>query len=376
MSSIPLTSRLVLVVLRLLARLPLEWLHRIGAAGGRTVYRLSGTMRGHLKDNVRRAGIVADERELSRFALTCAGELGKGALEVLPAWFGRPDHIMASVKLDSTWAAVQPLLGTGRGVILLTPHLGGFEVAAQFLAYRMPVTIMYRPPRLAWLRPVFRHGRSQGFAHLTTADNRGVRALLKALKRGEAIGLLPDQVPAKHHGVVEADFFGQPAYTTTLIGRLQRATGAPVIMIRMRRLPDAAGFELSFFPLTELLPEDDAAAARVLNALQEEIIRTCPEQYLWSYNRFKAPIGARPSALEPAFREALVASGHCDVFVYAAGVMPPGDGITSSFADDGEILQVNTLSAVQMLGLAANYFRIAGKGQLVGINSAAVRCKA
>lgn len=277
--------------MRQLARLPLAWLHRIGASGGRLVYRLSGTMRGRLLENVRRAGIIAagDENELRRFGLKCAGELGKGALEVLPTWFGRPEDIMATVVLDASWNRIQPLLQTGKGVIYLTPHLGAFDVAAQFAAHRAPVTIMYRTPRMKWLRPVLRHGRGHGYARLTTADTRGVRALLKALRRGEAIALLPDQVPAKFHGVVEADFFGQPVHTTTLIGRLQQATGAPVIFIRMLRLPDAKGFELSFIPI-DTLPEDDRAAALVLNKVQEDLIRSCPEQYLWSYNRFKAPM--------------------------------------------------------------------------------------
>ena len=248
-------------------------------------------MRTHLRDNVRRSGVLGavDDETLERFALVNATELGKGALEVLPAWFGRSADIMRSVRLDSSWAQVESLLASGRGVIFLTPHLGAFEVAAQFAASRIPVTIMHRPPRLKWLRPVLRHGRSQGFAQLTTADTQGVRALLRALRRGEAIALLPDQVPAKHHGVVEADFFGHPVHTTTLIGRLQQATGAAIVFVRMRRLPDAQGFELSLLPI-ETLPVDDRAAALVLNKVQEDQIRSCPEQYLWSYNRFKAPM--------------------------------------------------------------------------------------
>lgn len=289
--SIPFGSRIVLLALRLLARLPLRWLHRIGGVGGRVVYRLSSAMRAHLRDNVRRAGILGpvDDDVVERFALVNATELGKGALEVLPAWFGRPADVMKTVRLDSTWSQVEPLLAGGRGVIFLTPHLGAFEVAAQFAASRMPVTIMHRPPRLKWLRPVLRHGRSQGCAQLTTADTQGVRALLRALRRGEAIALLPDQVPAKHHGVVEADFFGHPVHTTTLIGRLQQATGAAIVFVRMQRLPDAQGFDLSFLPIAPL-PTDERAAALVLNKMQEDLIRSCPEQYLWSYNRFKAPM--------------------------------------------------------------------------------------
>jgi KDO2-lipid IV(A) lauroyltransferase len=290
-ASVPFGARLALLTLRGLARLPLRWLHRIGGVGGRIVYRLSSAMRTHLRDNVRRSGILGpvDDEALERFALINATELGKGVLEVLPAWFGRPADILQSVRLDSGWAQIEPLLASGHGVILLTPHLGAFEVTAQFIASRIPLTIMYRPPRLRWLRPVLRHGRSQGLAQLTTADTRGVRALLRVLRRGEAIGLLPDQVPAKHHGVVVADFFGHPVHTTTLIGRLQQATGAAVVFVRMRRLPDAQGFELSVVPI-ETLPADDGAAALILNQVQEDLIRSCPEQYLWSYNRFKAPM--------------------------------------------------------------------------------------
>ncbi|MEP7084684.1 MAG: lysophospholipid acyltransferase family protein, partial [Betaproteobacteria bacterium] len=161
-------------------------------------------------------------------------------------------------------------------------------------------------PRTEWLDPVLRYGRAQGQAQLTTADTRGVRALLKTLKRGEAIGLLPDQVPAQGHGVL-ANFFGTPAYTTTLIGKLQQATGAPVIVICTRRLREAAGFELTFHPLPFALPSNDAAAALALNAFQEQIILRCPEQYLWSYNRYKHPVDAQ---LQPALPTPLVSRDH------------------------------------------------------------------
>jgi KDO2-lipid IV(A) lauroyltransferase len=285
--------------LRILARLPLSWLHRIGALGGRAVFAGSRKMRERLLHNVREAGVAgASEETIVRFARGCAGELGKGALEILPLWFGRAAAVLAGIRLDSSWDAVQPLLGAGNGVIFLTPHLGGFEIAGQFLAYRLPVTIMYRPPRIAWLDSVLRHGRAQGQAQLTTADTRGVRALLKALKRGEAVGLLPDQVPARGHGVM-ADFFGRPAYTTTLIGKLQQATGAPIVVMCSRRLPDAAGFDMTFHQLPEALPIDDAKAARELNMFLEGIIRRCPEQYLWSYNRFKAPVSAAARTQRP-----------------------------------------------------------------------------
>ncbi|MBK8738211.1 MAG: lysophospholipid acyltransferase family protein [Betaproteobacteria bacterium] len=300
----PFGSWLAVVVLRIVARLPFRWLHKIGAAGGRLVYARSAGMRARIVDNVRGARIAGEsDIAVERFARACAVELGKGMMEILPLWFGRVEDMMTRVRLDATWDAVQPLFAAGKGVMFLTSHLGAFEVAGQFLAQNMKITIMYRRPRIAWLDPVLRHARAQGQARLTTADTRGVRALLQALKKGEAIGLLPDQVPAKGHGVM-ADFFGRPAYTTTLIGRLQQATGAAVVVMCCRRLSDAAGFELSFHPLRAPLPADDTAAARALNEFQETIIRRCPEQYLWSYNRFKAPSGAPPPAQRPPVQPA------------------------------------------------------------------------
>lgn len=300
LNSMPFRPWLAVLCLRTLARLPFSWLHRIGEIGGRAVFVCSRKVRARMLENVRNAGLAGDKDEdVVRFARACAVELGKGVAEIVPLWFGRAADMMARIRLDPSWDAVQTLLGAGKGVMFLTPHLGGFEVAGQFLAYHMKITIMYRKPRIAWLDPVLRYGRAQGRAQLTTADTRGVRALLKALKRGEALGLLPDQVPAQGHGIL-ADFFGRPAYTTTLIGKLQQATGAPIVVMCTRRLPDAAGFELTFHALPQPLPIDDLAAARVLNAFQEEIIRRCPEQYLWSYNRFKAPVEAPRQADRPA----------------------------------------------------------------------------
>lgn len=296
LKSMPFRAWLTVLCLRALALLPLSWLHRIGAIGGQAAYRCSRKMRERLLENVRGARIAAaNEGDDVRFARACAGELGKAVAEILPLWFGRAADMMVMIRLDPSWDAVQPLLRAGKGVIFLTPHLGGFEVAGQFLAYHMAVTIMYRQPRIAWLDPVLRYARAQGKAQLTTADTRGVRASLKALKRGEAIGLLPDQVPAQGHGVI-ANFFGRPAYTTTLIGKLQQASGAPIVVLCMRRLPDAAGFDLTFHQLTQPLPTNDAEAAQELNAFLERIIRRCPKQYLWSYNRFKSPASAPPQA--------------------------------------------------------------------------------
>jgi len=137
-----------------------------------------------------------------------------------------------------------------------------------------------------------RVGRSRGAAMKSVpADLRGVRAMLKALRRGEAIGVLPDQVPGVGEGEW-VEFFGRPAYTMTLVGRISEQAGAPVLLCHAERLSRGRGYRFVAEPL--LAPRPPESATRALNRSLENLIRRCPEQYLWGYNRYKVPAGARP----------------------------------------------------------------------------------
>jgi KDO2-lipid IV(A) lauroyltransferase len=196
------------------------------------------------------------------------------------------------VACDS-WTVVEQARRAARGIIFLTPHLGCFEISSLYGAQRLPITVLYRQPRMRWLEPLMMAGRQRWRATLAPANLRGVRMLYRALQRGETIGLLPDQAPGVGEGVW-AEFFGRPAYTMTLARRLQKATGAAVIMAFAERLSRGRGFRLH---LTPLAPEQLEPTA--LNAAVEQMVRRCPAQYLWSYNRYKVPAGAPP----PGVRE-------------------------------------------------------------------------
>jgi len=173
---------------------------------------------------------------------------------------------------------------------VLTPHVGCFEVIGLYIAARLPMTCMYRPPRWKFLDTLMHEGRERGQMRLAATDLGGVRQLLKALKRGETIGVLPDQVPGNGEGEW-ATFFDRPAYTMTLIGRLMESSGAAVVMCHSERLPQGEGYALYFSSLSF-----DAASSipGQMNAALERVIRDHPEQYLWSYNRYKVPRGALP----------------------------------------------------------------------------------
>jgi KDO2-lipid IV(A) lauroyltransferase len=279
---------MLVALFRLLARLPLSWLHGTGAALGWLVYWASPTYSSRLRENLHGSGVCAGEAQCAPLLRAAVAAAGKGVIELIAVWFGDDEKVARLVVECSRWDVVESARARGDGIIFLTPHLGCFEISALYGAQRMPLTVLYRPPKQAWIEPLMAAGRSRWHAVVAPANLRGVRMLYKALARGEAVGLLPDQAPGVGEGVW-ADFFGRPAYTMTLVRRLQQASGASVIMAFAERLPAGRGYRLH---LEELAGRglDEAA----LNRAVEAQVRRCPEQYLWSYNRYKVPAGAPP----------------------------------------------------------------------------------
>lgn len=273
-------------LVRWLAQLPLSWLHSVGAVLGRFAYALSPSYRRRLRDNFFQAGF-RDEALLRESVV----DHGKGALEMPALWLAPVDEVVGRVTRVSGVEVVEAAERTGKGIIYLTPHLGSFEVAAQWLAKRAPLTVLYRPPRKRILEPLMLAGRTKANMRTATTDLAGVRVLLRALRKGEAIGMLPDQVPSKGEGEW-AEFFGRPAYTMTLAARLAESTGAPLVIGFAERLPRGEGFVLHIEPMPE--PRPDESAARWMNRAMEAVIRRRPTQYLWAYNRFKVPSGVAP----------------------------------------------------------------------------------
>lgn len=268
--------------------MPLSTLHRLGALIGRLVYFVSPRYRNYFRANLYAAGYA------NGFVLNRAvAEAGKGLAE-LPAIWLRPHATVAGwVAEVSGWDLVEAALARRRGIVFLTPHLGCFEIAAQYYAYRAPanapLTVLYRPPKDKTLEPLMLAGRNRPNLRVARADLGGVRILLRALRRGEAIGILPDQAPGVGEGAW-AEFFGRPAYTMTLAGRLAEASGAQLILAYAERLPQGRGYHLRISVMPP--PRAGESPARALNRALEDLIRLCPAQYGWGYNRYKVPAGA------------------------------------------------------------------------------------
>lgn len=274
------------VLLHLFARLPLPLLHACGALLG----LLSLPLRMRSVDvwaNLRQAGLASPA-----MLLRTAMHLGMGVVELLAVWLRPLERSVGLVREVHGWEHVQAAHATGRGVIALTPHLGCWELGGIYIGSRMPITFLYRPPRQAWADRLMREGRERGGVRLATPDTRGVRAMLTTLRRGEAVGILPDQVASRGEGVW-APFFGRPAYTPTLAFRLAQSTGALPLLFFCERLAWGRGFRLWVEPLPEP-PAEPQAAAVMLNAALERMILRHPEQYLWTYRRYKQPGDAPP----------------------------------------------------------------------------------
>nr|WP_034331921.1 lysophospholipid acyltransferase family protein [Herbaspirillum sp. B39] len=270
---------------RLLSFLPLPALHALGVVVGWLVFLLSPAYRRRLTDNITLAG--------HRGSLwKSVGEAGKGMFELPFIWCARPERVLRTARIVN-WDLVQQALDAKAGIVFLTPHLGCFEISAQSVARHHSLSVLYRPPRKAALKPLIEGARARANLHLAPANLSGVRILLKALKNGQAIGLLPDQVPQNGEGVW-ADFFGKPAYTMTLPAKLQQMSGAPIILAYAERLSWGRGYAIHFVAFEGELGETPEQQARAINAAMEKLIARCPAQYIWSYNRYKTPPGVTP----------------------------------------------------------------------------------
>jgi KDO2-lipid IV(A) lauroyltransferase len=263
---------------QLLSGWPLPLLHGLGTALGWLAFGLSPTYRRRFLANAAQAGYGFGQ---VRKAVPQAGKL---LAEVPRLWFGDTPRV--------TWSgaeAIEAVRAQGRGIVFLTPHLGCFEVTAQAYAQRFgPITVLYRPARKAWLRELVATARSRGNLAAVPTTLAGVRQMLRALKAGEAVGLLPDQVPPQGLGVW-APFFGRQAYTMTLPARLVQQTGAAVLLAWGERLPWGRGYCVHVRPWEGELARDPAQAAAQINAQMERLVRAGASQYLWGYARYKAP---------------------------------------------------------------------------------------
>lgn len=274
-------------LLRLLSRCPLWFLHALGAAVGWLSWALSPSYRRRIRENRALAGLHGWQ------GMGAVGHAGRMIAELPWLWLRAPDRPLGT---RVRWEGEQHVLDVPpqQGLIFLTPHMGCFEVTAQAYAERFAashgaITVLYRPARKPWMREIVAASRDRPNLEAAPATLSGVRQMLRALRQGQTVGLLPDQVPPQGQGVW-APFFGKPAYTMTLAQRLALQTGAAVLLVWGERLPWGRGYVVHVRPGPQI-PADSSpeCAAELINQSMQALILESPDQYLWGYNRYKSP---------------------------------------------------------------------------------------
>jgi KDO2-lipid IV(A) lauroyltransferase len=215
-------------------------------------------------------------------------------LELGPLWRWKTERVLRLVREVEGLEHLEAARAAHQGVVLLGPHFGAWEIIGLYLSSFMPMTSLYRAPRVPGLERVYRGARERLGARLVSADVSGVRELFRALRRGELVAVLPDQDPGRGAGIY-APFFGVPANTSTLTARLLARPDVVPILGWGERLAHGRGYRLHFERLdsAELACGDLERSTRALNLAMEGLIRRRPEQYLWSYRRFRHPPNGR-----------------------------------------------------------------------------------
>lgn len=284
-----LQARLITALWRTLAGRRPAMLWRLARISGPLVHRFSRREREVTEINLAEVYPEQDSRARRRLARESLTHSTATMLELGFAWMGDPQRVEAAILAVHGRELLDEARAEGRGVIVLAPHFGNWEVLNFWLSSHFPFTAMYEPPKIAELDPVIRQGRERMGASLVPTNPRGVAALLKALKRSEAVGILPDQEPNWGSGVF-APFYHRLAYTATLLPKLVARTDARVVTGVAQRVP-GHGFEIHFLPADErVYAADEAQSATGVNACVQAAIALDPAQYQWEYKRYRKVI--------------------------------------------------------------------------------------
>ena len=281
-------QKLVYFIFFLLALIPLPILQGLGSILGRLGFYFATSERKRTTKNLHFSKLAANDQESEKLVKSIFAETAKSGLELSIAWTRSSKHIVSLFKEVHGWEHIEAAIERNEGLLLITPHLGNYDLAGRFLSEKLPfpLTAMYRPPKISWLENVMNSGRVRDNGYTAPANMLGVKQIVRALKNKQATIVLPDQVPGEGEGVW-ATFFGQPAYTMTLASRLAIMPEVTPLFFCGERLPNGRGFDLHIAPLEGTLNGNREHDAQIINNNVEKWVTRFPSQYLFGYNRYK-----------------------------------------------------------------------------------------
>src|SRR5690554_6136930 len=267
--------------------LPLRLAQFIGKWFGLLAWKLRGRSRKVTDTNIR---ICLPElsseqqRELSKASMA---HTGMTAAEIPLMWEWPVEKCLGLIRETKGLELVDHALESGKGLILLAPQLGSWELAGLFFSSRYKMAALYSPPNMPEFEDYMIRVRGRLGSELVRGDRRGLVRLGTILREGGVAGILPDQSP-RGKGNAFAPFFGMEVKTMTLVSKLMQRTGAKVLITYAERLENAQGFRI-VVRKTEpgLDSKDSVAATTALNQSVEQCIRDIPGQYQWEYKRMR-----------------------------------------------------------------------------------------
>ena len=288
----------LLGVLKLVARLPFRLQLGIGRALGAALPVLMPRRRRVVAINLATCFPELSAKERAALLQEHFRAIGISFVEMAIGWFSPVERLRELIRITGL-EHLERARANGQPVLLISAHLTPLEVGFSILIDAWPgISCMYRTQRNAMMDVLIRRGRSRFADEQIPRDN--VRALVKALKRGRTVAYMPDQTYVGNQSEL-LPFFGEPAMTNVATTKLAQIAGAQVVPYLFRRLPGAAGYEVTIGPPLDGVPSDDPRSdARKWVHVLEAHIRRAPEQYLWIYKKFKS----RPPPLPDLYRNA------------------------------------------------------------------------
>jgi len=278
---------LIKVCLAFLALFPLRFNHMIGHIIGLVFYYSNNRTRQVSQKNIQICFPSWSQQQREKLLKNSLVEFAKTLTEIAPLWNWDKNKVLETLSVSNK-EIMQEAIDSKKGVIFLTPHLGCWEIAGLYLGQHIPVTTLYQQPKIASLDSLTRVARERSGATLVDTSRRGIMALLKALKSGQSVGILPDQTPKALNSGVFVPFFGLPALTMNLIASLSNKSDAMIVVGFAERKHKGQGYHLHLLRGNPRISHPDPIiAASALNKQVEELILMAPEQYQWSYKRFK-----------------------------------------------------------------------------------------
>lgn len=274
------------LLIKLLALLPLPLLRLLGDWLGRCWWRLNGRAARFTRENIALCLPELSPAQQQELAQQSLRETAKTAMEAGAIWRNSWAWLDSKIVAKEGDDLLRRKLAEGKGVLVLAPHHGNWEVVAPYLASVARLTAMYQPLENPKMDELVLAGRSKLNIAMAPTNRKGVMMLFKALQSGSIVGILPDQVPARDAGGEVAPFMGQPALTMTLVHGLIQRTGCAVCSCYAERVD--GGFKIVVMDADpDIYSEDQLTSLLGLNASVAACVRRAPAQYQWEYKRFR-----------------------------------------------------------------------------------------